>query len=311
MSRRRCRSRSQSSSATSSRVEIVAVNQCSGNSRGFVEPRVGGGQFGHGAMGNARWRGVALKTLLEKAGPKPGAQSVAFNGLDSPVAPETPDFVKALDLGHAGDGEVMLAYAMNGEDLPWLNGFPLRLVVPGCYGTYWVKHLNDIEVLDSDFSGFWMSSAYRIPDNDCVCVTPGAPKGATRPIKRLNVRSFVTRPAEDAKVAAHVAFEVRGIAFDGGHGHRSRAALSRRRRELDRGSAWRGSRPLFLPRMADRTVAAARRASFEIPRRQSRRPVAALGALMEPRRLYAERGGDDSDRGGLTKTCRAFAKRSS
>lgn len=199
-------------------IEIVAVNQCSGNSRGFVEPRVGGGQFGHGAMGNARWRGVALKTLLEKAGPKPGAQSVAFNGLDSPVAPETPDFVKALDLGHAGDGEVMLAYAMNGEDLPWLNGFPLRLVVPGCYGTYWVKHLNDIEVLDSDFSGFWMSSAYRIPDNDCVCVTPGAPKGATRPIKRLNVRSFVTRPAEDAKVAAHVAFEVRGIAFDGGHG---------------------------------------------------------------------------------------------
>ena len=66
-------------------IEIVAVNQCSGNSRGFVEPRVGGGQFGHGAMGNARWRGVALKTLLEKAGPKPGAQSVAFNGLDAPV----------------------------------------------------------------------------------------------------------------------------------------------------------------------------------------------------------------------------------
>jgi sulfite dehydrogenase len=199
-------------------IEIVAVNQCSGNSRGFVEPRVGGGQFGHGAMGNARWRGAALKSLLEKAGTKEGAQSVAFNGLDAPVAPETPDFVKALDLGHAGDGEVMLAYAMNGEDLPWLNGYPLRLVVPGCYGTYWVKHLNDIEVLDGNFDGFWLSSAYRIPDNDCACVEPGAPKGATRPIKRLNVRSFITSPAESAKVAAHVALEVRGIAFDGGHG---------------------------------------------------------------------------------------------
>ena len=89
-------------------VEIVAVNQCSGNSRGFFEPRVGGGQFGHGAMGNARWRGVALKAILEKAGPKPGARSVSFNGLDAPVAPGTPDFVKSLDLDHAGDGEVML-----------------------------------------------------------------------------------------------------------------------------------------------------------------------------------------------------------
>ncbi|TLG75513.1 molybdopterin-dependent oxidoreductase [Methylocystis sp. B8] len=199
-------------------VEIVAVNQCSGNSRGFVEPRVAGGQFGNGAMGNARWTGVALKTILEKAGPTPGARSVAFNGLDGPVAPETPDFVKSLDLAHAGDGEVMVAYAMNGEELPWLNGFPLRLVVPGRYGTYWVKHLNEIEVLDKDFDGFWMSSAYRIPDNDCACVAPGASKGATRPIKRLNVRSFITSPAENAKVAAHVALEVKGIAFDGGHG---------------------------------------------------------------------------------------------
>jgi len=199
-------------------VEIVAVNQCSGNSRGFVEPRVGGGQLGHGAMGNARWRGVALKTLLEEARPKEGARAVAFNGLDSPVAPETPDFVKSLDIGHAGDGDVMLAYAMNGEGLPWLNGFPLRLVVPGRYGTYWVKHLSDIEVLDRSFDGFWMSSAYRIPDNDCACVPIGAPKGAMRPIERLNVRSFITRPAEDARIAAHVAFDVKGIAFDGGHG---------------------------------------------------------------------------------------------
>ena len=49
--------------------------------------------------------------------------------------------MKALELDHALDGEVMIAYAMNGEDLPWLNGFPVRLVVPGYYGTYWVKHL--------------------------------------------------------------------------------------------------------------------------------------------------------------------------
>ena len=67
----------------------------------------------------------------------------------------------------------MLAYAMNGQDLPVLNGFPLRLVVPGYYGTYWVKHLNEITVIDDVFDGFWMKTAYRIPDNACACVPAG------------------------------------------------------------------------------------------------------------------------------------------
>ena len=112
-------------------VELVAVNQCSGNSRGFSNPRVAGGQLGNGAMGNARWRGVPLKTVLDMAGVQQGARQVTFNGMDGPVSDKTPDFVKALDIDHARDGEVMLAYGMNGDDLPVLNGFPLRLVVPG------------------------------------------------------------------------------------------------------------------------------------------------------------------------------------
>src|SRR5712691_9069554 len=158
-------------------VELVAVNQCSGNSRGFFNPRVAGGQLANGAMGNARWKGVPLKVVLDKVGVQRGARQVTFDGLDGPVSDKTPDFVKALDVDHAGDGEVMLAYAMNGQDLPVLNGFPLRLVVPGYYGTYWVKHLNEITVIDNVFDGFWMKTAYRIPDNSCACVEPGtAPK---------------------------------------------------------------------------------------------------------------------------------------
>ena len=107
-------------------------------------------------MGNARWRGVPLKAVLDMAGVQQGAKQVTFNGMDGPVSDKTPDFVKALDIDHARDGEVMLAYGMNGEDLPVLNGFPLRLVVPGYYGTYWVKHLNEITVIDNVFDGFWM-----------------------------------------------------------------------------------------------------------------------------------------------------------
>ena len=95
-------------------VEVVAVNQCSGNGRGFFQPRVGGGQLANGAMGNARWRGVRLKDVLEKAGLQAGARQVVFNGLDMPALPQTPDFIKALELDHALDGEVMLAFEMNG-----------------------------------------------------------------------------------------------------------------------------------------------------------------------------------------------------
>src|SRR5438309_6969451 len=213
-------------------VDIVAVNQCSGNSRGFFNPRVAGGQLGNGAMGNARWKGVPLKTILDKAGVQRAARQVTFNGLDGPVTDKTPDFIKALDIDHARDGDVMLAYSMNGTDLPVLNGFPLRLVVPGYYGTYWVKHLNEITVIDNVFDGFWMKTAYRIPDNDCNCVEPGAAPKATIPINRVKVRSFITNVADGAKLKAGTQSTLKGIAFDGGKGIRDVAVST------DGGNTW-------------------------------------------------------------------------
>ena len=199
-------------------VEIVAVNQCSGNSRGFSEPRVPGGQLGHGAMGNARWRGVRLKDVLDHAGVAASARQVTFRGLDRSLVKGTPDFIKALDLDHARDGEVMLAYAMNGADLPILNGWPLRLVVPGHYGTYWVKHVNEITVIDDLFAGFWMGTAYRIPDNASGCIAPGTAPGKTVPIMRFNVRSFITSLVDGNTIKTGQPVTVRGIAFDSGHG---------------------------------------------------------------------------------------------
>lgn len=199
-------------------IEYVAVNQCSGNSRGFFEPRVAGGQLANGAMGNARWRGVPLKAILDKAGVQAGAVQVAFGGLDGPVLPETPDFQKALDIDHARDGEVMIAFSMNGEKLPWLNGFPVRLIVPGYYGTYWVKHLNSITVLDTPLKSFWMDTAYRIPADQCACTEPGKLPAKSTPIGRFNVRSFITSVADGAQVKAGDTLPLRGIAFDGGFG---------------------------------------------------------------------------------------------
>jgi sulfite dehydrogenase len=213
-------------------VELVAVNQCSGNSRALFNPRVTGGQLTNGAMGNARWVGVPLKDILARAELMNTAKQVTFDGLDLALMGGG-DFVKALDIDVATNGEVMVAYQMNGAELPMLNGFPVRLVVPGYYGTYWVKHLSEIQVVDHVFDGFWMKPAYRVPDNACACVEPGTAPAATRPIGRFNVRSFITSVGDGARVPAGAPMAVRGIAFDGGQGIREVAYST------DGGQSWR------------------------------------------------------------------------
>lgn len=199
-------------------VELAAVCQCSGNSRGFFEPRVPGGQWGNGAMGNAVWRGARLRDILRKAGVEGDAVQVSFNGADGPVLPQTPDFIKAIDLDLALNEDVMVAYAMNGEPLPLLNGYPMRLVVPGWYATYWVKMLNEIEVLSHEEQNFWMKTAYRIPANPCGCQRPGEQGVKTIPIQRHTVRSFITSIEDGARVRTGHSQLVKGIAFDGGFG---------------------------------------------------------------------------------------------
>jgi sulfite dehydrogenase len=198
--------------------EVAAVCQCAGNSRGFFNPRVAGGQWGHGAMGNAMWKGVRLRDLLEKAGLHNDALQVRFDGLDRPVADATPDFLKSLPLDDATADHVLVAYAMNGEPLPFLNGFPLRLVVPGWYATYWVKMLNDIEVLNQEDHNFWIDPAYRIPDNACGCLEPGEKATHSIPISTMKVRSFITNMADGDTILGGSRVLVKGIAFDQGYG---------------------------------------------------------------------------------------------
>jgi DMSO/TMAO reductase YedYZ molybdopterin-dependent catalytic subunit len=215
------------------RVELIAVNQCSGNSRGLFEPRVGGGEWANGAMGNARWTGVRLKDVLDKAGIKPGALQARFKGMDEPVVAEAPHFMKSLDIEHALDGEVMIAYAMNGEQLPLLNGFPLRLIVPGWYATYWVKMLNDIEVLDQPDTNYWTEVAYKIPDTPHASIEPGQANVRMIPINRMVPRSFVTNPASDSVVKAAAPVTFRGIAFGGDCG------VAKVDVSIDHGKSWR------------------------------------------------------------------------
>src|SRR5882757_658394 len=198
--------------------ELVAINQCSGNSRGYFDPRVPGGQWSHGAMGNARWTGVRLRDVLDRAGVKAGAAQVRFSGLDEAILPEAPKFMKSLAIDHARDGEVMIAYAMNGEQFSLVNGFPLRLIVPGWYSTYWVKMLNDVEVLDQPDTNYWTKTAYTIPDTPHASMRPGQTGVTFVPINRMVPRSFITNIKPGDTLRAGAPAVARGIAFGGDSG---------------------------------------------------------------------------------------------
>jgi DMSO/TMAO reductase YedYZ molybdopterin-dependent catalytic subunit len=212
-------------------VEIAAVNECSGNGRGFFHPRVPGGQWSNGAMGNARWTGVRVRDILTRAGLQPNAKQMQFRGLDEPVLPQTPAFKKSLDIDVARGDDVIVAFLMNGEPMPLLNGYPVRLVVAGWYATYWVKMLSQINVLDHTDDNFWMKTAYRIPDTPTAGVTPGSTGFPTVPINKLDVRSFATNFSDGTSISAGP-IALRGIAFDGGTGVR-RVDVS-----IDGGKSW-------------------------------------------------------------------------
>jgi len=210
---------------------IAAVNQCSGNSRSRLQPRVPGGQWGNGAMGNARWTGVRLRDLLNAAGLKSGSLQVQLQGLEQGEGPEgmgSRAFQKSLDLDNPIIDECLAAYAMNGEPLPLLNGFPVRLVVPGYFATYWMKCLAWIRVLDKADENFWMKTAYRIPDTPSGTTTPEAMKAGgvkTLPIGRMPVRSFLVSPNGSSKIPAGMSVNLRGIAFSG-YGRVTKVELS-------------------------------------------------------------------------------------
>jgi len=221
-------------------VTVAAVNQCSGNSRSYFQPRVPGGQWGNGAMGNAWWTGVRLRDLLDAAGLKSGTAQIQFQGLDRGAGPPgkgSHAFLKSFDATDPVLGECLVAYLMNDEPLPMLNGFPVRLVAPGKFATYWMKHLTWIRALTQEDTNFWMAPAYRIPDVPAGDTSPAAVAGGQVkmvPIDRVNlpVRSFIIAPDGATKMLSGVRTRVQGIAFSG-YGGVTKVELS-----ADDGKTW-------------------------------------------------------------------------
>jgi DMSO/TMAO reductase YedYZ molybdopterin-dependent catalytic subunit len=246
--------------------EVVAVNQCSGNRRGLFAPHVTGVQWGYGAMGNARWSGVALRDLLHDAGVTDGALEVVANGADGLML-TGPDFSKSLPMWKALDADTLLAFEMNGKPLPALNGFPARIVVPGWTATYWLKAVTELSVVDKPFDGFWMKTAYRVPKGlfgASGFESQDSPQNV--PITSIKVNSLITSHATGARLPAGRGVTVCGIAWDGGSGIRrvqvstdggANWAEARLDHSLGR-YAWRQWQHRFKPQAAGRIVLMAR-----------------------------------------------------
>ena len=209
------------------RVELVGVLECAGNGRGFYEPHVPGTQWALGSVGNGRWAGVRLRDILQKAGVKDSAKAILCDGADVPLG-KMPDFQRTIPVAKALHSDTLLAYEMNGQALPVEHGFPLRLIAPGWAGDSWVKWLQHIEVLDHEFDGFWMKSAYRHPVHP---VPPGTAVDPSQmvPVTDLNVKSVISSPSGWAKPGA---MRIQGTAWS------NTSPLSKVEVSIDGGQNW-------------------------------------------------------------------------
>lgn len=211
------------------RVELVSVVECAGNGRAFYEPTLPGVQWRYGAVGNARWSGVRLSDVLKKANLKGSAREVLFNGADVPIG-TMPDFIRTVPIDKSLDPDTLLAFEMNGAPLAASHGFPLRVVVPGWAGDSWVKWITNIQILDKEYDGFWMKTAYRRPVRPVAPGTAVDPAEMT-PVTYLRPKSVIASPIQGQKLPL-APIAIRGAAWSGEH------PVSRVEVSMDSGRTW-------------------------------------------------------------------------
>lgn len=216
-------------------LELVSVAECAGNGRGLYEPPVPGLQWINGSVGNGRWRGVRLADVLKKAGMRPSAVEVLFDGADTPIG-TMQDFQRSIPVKKALDPNTLLAYEMNGETLPVKHGFPVRVVVPGWASDSWAKWVTSIRVLDKESDSFWMKNAYRHPGK---AVAPGTavPPEQMKPVTSLRVKSVIASPADGGQAQVGKPVTIQGVAWSGDAGPVTAVDVS-----VDGGRTWNPAR---------------------------------------------------------------------
>lgn len=210
--------------------------ECAGNGRAKLTPRVSGEQWNLGAVSTAQWTGVPLAEVLDRARVKPSGRYLIFRGADAGQVEGhsgTIAFERSLDISQAKESAPLLAYAMNGETLPFQHGFPLRLIVPSWYAVASVKWLTEIEVVDRPFQGYYQTEKYQFERE----VNGQIHK---EPLTFQRVRSLITEPEGEARVHRGE-LAVRGVAWSGA------APIGRVELSLD-GEGWQEARMLGEPK---------------------------------------------------------------
>ena len=213
---------------------IPATLECAGNSRNFLEPKVKGVAWGLGAVGNAEWTGVPLSILLDRAGVKAGACEVILEGADAgPVEePKRPSgnvqFARSIPIAKAR-ADVLLAYRMNGEELPPQNGFPVRAIVPGWYAVASIKWLQRVIVTDKPFGGYYqtLDYAYWEKRGDLTELVP---------ISEMQIKAEIAQPVANEILQANSNVRVHGAAWT------SEGEIVRVEISVDGGKNWAGAK---------------------------------------------------------------------
>jgi DMSO/TMAO reductase YedYZ molybdopterin-dependent catalytic subunit len=192
----------------------VATLECAGNGRVFLVPQVAGAQWELGAVGNAEWTGVPLRALLERAGLAEDACEIVFEGADrgtpkeEPVPPGVVSYSRSIPRNKALQREVLIAYQMNGRDLPLDHGYPVRALVPGHYGMASVKWLTRVQAVRDPYQGYWQTSDYG-----CWDYLDGKP--VRRALGEMKLKSEIIRPRVYETLAPNQLYTVSGAAWTG------------------------------------------------------------------------------------------------
>jgi DMSO/TMAO reductase YedYZ molybdopterin-dependent catalytic subunit len=211
-------------------VTVPVTLECAGNNRNFLEPKVKGVQWGLGAVGTGEWTGVPLSVLLDRAIVRPTAREVILEGadhgmLDDPKGPPGElTYSRSVPLEKA-KRDVVLAYRMNGKDLPPEHGFPVRAIVPGWYAMASIKWLQRIIVSAEPFTGYYqtLDYAYWKRRGEIAELSP---------VAELQVKAEIARPAQGETVPANSSVRIRGAAWAAGN------EIVRVEVSTDGGSTW-------------------------------------------------------------------------
>jgi DMSO/TMAO reductase YedYZ molybdopterin-dependent catalytic subunit len=189
------------------------VLECAGNGRVFLVPQARGLQWGNGAVGQAKWTGVPLGAILDRAKVKTGAADVVFVGADKgaiadPATPGAINFDRGIPLAKAKKDETLVAWDMNGAPLTPAHGAPLRAVVGGWYGMASVKWLSRIVVTDKPHAGFWQTFDYSVWDR------AGASPQLV-PVTAIQPKAVVTSVGPGEVLEVGKAHTISGLAWAG------------------------------------------------------------------------------------------------